>query len=265
MDALHTVVLALVQGLTEFLPISSSAHLVLVPYVTGRPDQGLAYDVAAHLGTLLAVTGYYRRHLLVMGLEWSRSLAGEPATDASRLAWMVLWGTVPVGLAGLALHGAAESYLRDPRVIAATTIGFGALLWYADARGRRRRDVESIDLRDALLVGLAQALALVPGTSRSGITITAALLLGLNRQAAARYSFLLSIPVIVLAGAMEVWAVMDSGVPVRWGGLFLVTVLSCASAYLCIFAFLRVLDRIGMAPFALYRFALGAVLLALYL
>jgi len=265
LDLLQILVLALVQGFTEFLPISSSAHLVLVPYVTGWGDQGLAYDVAAHLGTLLAVAGYYRRHLLLMAYDWLQCVAGAPQTEHSHFAWLLLWATIPVGLAGLAGHDIAAHLFRNPLIIASTTVIFGLFLWYADVNGRRLRDYGSIGIRVALLIGLAQVLALVPGTSRSGVTITAGLMCGLTRQAAARFSFLLSVPVIFLAGCLEAWELVDSGVPVSWLWLFLVTLLSCVSAYVCIYYFLRLLDRIGMGPFVIYRLVLGTVLFAVFI
>ena len=174
MDMLQIVILALVQGLTEFLPISSSAHLILVPILTDWPDQGLAFDVAVHAGTLTAVVAYFRRELARMLVEWLVSFRGRLTPDA-RLAWAVLIGTIPVGLAGLLFKDVIETQFRSPMVIAAATIVFGALLWVADISGRRNRDEYALSLLDVLVIGLAQALALIPGTSRSGITITAGL------------------------------------------------------------------------------------------
>ena len=264
MEPLQLLILGLVQGLTEFLPISSSGHLVLVPTIFGWPDQGLPYDIAAHLGTLLAVTGYYRHELLLMLAEWDRHLRGRPLNEHSRLAWAVLAGTLPIVLGGLLLNEFAASALRNTVIVASTTIGFGLLLWYADRRGARHRDENSLRVRDVAIIGCAQILALVPGTSRSGITITAALFCGLTRQAAARFSFLLSVPVILMAGGYEIVKVLDEGTPVSWPGLFAVTVVSFLSAYLCIHVFLKLVDRIGMAPFAIYRCVLGVCLLAFY-
>ncbi len=264
LDLVQLLVLGLVQGLVEFLPISSSGHLVLLPVVMDWRDQGLAYDVAAHLGTLAAVVGYYRRDLLLMVVEGIEHLRGGPATPLSRLGWAVLLGTVPVGLVGLLAHDVIATSLRSILVIAAATAGFGLLLWYADRTGRRTRDEHSLRLRDILMIGGAQALALIPGTSRSGITITAGLLCGLTRQAAVRYSFLLSVPVIVLAGGLEAGEVIRSGVQVSWLGLCFVTFVSFASAYLCIHVFLKLVDKIGMAPFAIYRLILAALLVAIW-
>ena len=256
--------LALVQGLTEFLPISSSAHLILLPKIAGWEDQGLAFDVAVHVGTLAAVVWYFRHELIPMGRDWFGSLRGRHSPD-SRLAWAVLLGTVPVGIAGLAFNDLIELHLRSPLVIAVTTIGFGLLLWWSDLVGRRERDEHAITWRDVLVVGVAQAIALIPGTSRSGITITAALFMGLDRVGAARFSFLLSIPVIVLAGGLEGLKLIRSNETVEWGALALGVVISAVSAYLCIRLFIALLQRVGMAPFVIYRLVLGAVLLMIFL
>lgn len=264
MDTLQLLLLAILQGLTEFLPISSSAHLILLPRLAGWADQGLAFDVAVHVGTLAAVIAYFRRELARMAGDWGRSVVTGRHTADSRLAWAVLIATVPVGLAGLLLKDAVETGLRSPAVIAWATIGFGLLLWWADAVGRRRRDEHSLRLPDILLIGVAQALALVPGTSRSGITITAGLMVGLTRRAAARFSFLLSIPVIALAGALEVLELARGGVELSWQPLLMGALSAGITAYLCIHFFLRLLDRIGLAPFVLYRLLLGGILLAVF-
>ena len=259
MEVVQSIVLAIVQGLTEFLPISSSGHLILVPRLLGWPDQGLAFDVAVHVGTLAAVVAYFRHDLVDIGRAWLASLRGQPSADA-RLGWAVLLGTLPAGLAGLLFGDFIEASLRSPMIIAATTAGFGALLWLADVQGRRVRDEHSITWRDIVIIGSAQALALIPGTSRSGITMTAALALGLTREGAARFSFLLSIPVIVLAGLVQTRKLVTSDVAVDWAGLTIGTVVSAVSAYLCIRWFLAFLERVGMAPFAIYRFVLAAVI-----
>jgi undecaprenyl-diphosphatase len=183
----------------------------------------------------------------------------------SRLAWAVGFGTVPVGLAGLLFSDIIASSLRSPLVIATTTIVFGLLLGWADWRGKRVRSEHQLNWSDILFIGVAQAIALIPGTSRSGITITAGLMLGLTRQAAARFSFLLSIPVIILAGGLEVTELVQSSLHVDWTALISGAVFSAVSAYLCIFLFLKMLDRIGMWPFVIYRLILGAFLLWLFL
>ena len=265
MELMHIVVLALVQGLTEFLPISSSAHLILFPTLSGWADQGLAFDVAVHVGTLSAVVWYFRRELAVMLRDWFASLLQRRRVGDSNLAWAVGFGTIPVGLAGLLFKDVVETSLRSPLVIAGATIAFGLLLWWADARAKRVRDEHSIGWRDVLIIGIAQAIALIPGTSRSGITMTAGLMVGLNRAAAARFSFLLSIPVILLAGGLNTLELIESPLPVDWNSLLLGVGLSAVSAYLCIHLFLKALERIGMFPFVLYRLALGVVLLGIYL
>jgi undecaprenyl-diphosphatase len=265
MDNLHAIILALLQGLTEFLPISSSAHLILMPTLFDWEDQGLAFDVAVHVGTLLAVVAYFRHDLVRLLSAWLQSLAGKGMTTEARLAWLVVLGTLPVVLAGLLLHDLIETSLRSPLVIAVTTIVFALLLGWADRNSRHLRDEYTLGLKDVLVIGLAQALALVPGTSRSGITMTAALALGLTRSAAARFSFLLSIPVIALAGGYETKKLLQLAEPVAWDTLLLGTAVAGISAFLCIHFFLRLIERIGMLPFVVYRLLLGAVLLWVFL
>lgn len=265
MDLLEIVLLAVLQGLTEFLPISSAAHLILLPRFADWPDQGLAFDVAVHFGSLVAVVIYFRRELHDLAFAWVRSVAGGPATPDSRLAWGVLVGTIPVGLGGLLFYEVVENHLRVPLIIAATTAFFGVLLWWSDLRGRRVRDEHQMVWHDMLLIGLAQALALVPGTSRSGITMTAGLMLGLTRSAAARYSFLLSVLAIGLASSLQSVKLMQSSEPVNWSSLGLAAAVSAGSAYLCIDLFLKFLERTGMWPFAIYRVLLGGVIVVVFL
>lgn len=264
MDLIQTLALALLQGLTEFLPISSSAHLILLPVLLGWADQGLAFDVAVHVGTLLAVIAYFRNELRRMLNDWLGSLAGRGQTADSRLAWAVGFGTIPVGLAGLLFADFIELHLRSALVIATTTVLFGLLLWWSDRGGTRRRDEYSLSWKDVLVIGCAQALALIPGTSRSGITMTAALMLGLSREGAARFSFLLSIPVILLAGGFETHELFQQAGPVDWQALGVGTAVSAVSAYLCIHFFLKLVARIGLLPFVIYRLILGAVLFAMF-
>jgi undecaprenyl-diphosphatase len=264
MDFTQIVLLALIQGITEFLPISSSAHLILVPVLTGWQDQGLAFDVAVHVGTLLAVVLYFRRELVRMAREWLVSLTGRRLTSDAKLAWAVIFATIPAGLAGLLLEDFVAHALRSPVVIALATIGFGLLLWWADATGRRVRSEHHIGWRDVVVIGIAQALALIPGTSRSGITMTAALAMGLTREAAARFSFLLSIPIILAAGGLETLKLVDDPNPVAWDVLVSGAVLSGVSAFFCIHFFLKLLERVGMLPFVIYRLVLGIFLLAVF-
>ena len=264
MDTLQTILLALLQGLTEFLPISSSAHLILLPRLLGWDDQGLAFDVAVHVGTLLAVVLYFRHDVQRLFVAWLQSCLQRRMSADARLAWLVLLGTVPVVVAGLVLHDVIETYLRSPLVIALATIGFGVLLGLADWRGRQGRSEMTLTLSDVIWIGLAQALALIPGTSRSGITMTAALALGLTRSAAARFSFLLSIPVILMAGGYESLKLVQQLEPVAWGSILLGTAIAAVSAYLCIHFFMRLIERVGMFPFVVYRLLLGAFLLVLF-
>lgn len=264
MDVIQTLMLALLQGLTEFLPISSSAHLILMPRLLGWPDQGLAFDVAVHVGTLAAVVTYFRHDISRLLLAWLQSCTRRQMSGDARLAWFVLLGTLPAALAGLLLHDFIETWLRSPLVIALATIGFGVLLGVADWRGRQLRSETGLRLMDVVWIGLAQALALIPGTSRSGITMTAGLALGLTRSAAARFSFLLSVPVIMMAGGYETLQLVKQAGPVAWGDLVLGTGVAAVSAYLCIHFFLRLIERIGMLPFVIYRLLLGGVLLWMF-
>ncbi len=264
MDLWQILVLALLQGLTEFLPISSSAHLILVPILFGWEDQGLAFDIAVHVGTLSAVILYFRTDLTRMIHDWGGTFSGQNQTPNSRLAWGVLFGTIPIGLAGLFFSKLVETDLRSPHVIAWSTLGFALLLWWSDTRKKSPRNEKNITWKDILVIGFAQALSLIPGTSRSGITITAARGMGLNREGAARLSFLFSIPVIFLAGAMETIRLIQENATVDWRALFLGTIASGISAYLCIDFFLKLVGRIGLFPFVIYRLVLGVVLLALF-
>ncbi|MFT4728778.1 MAG: undecaprenyl-diphosphatase [Granulosicoccus sp.] len=261
MELTHIIWLALVQGLTEFLPVSSSAHLILVPQLLGWPDQGLAFDVAVHLGTLLAVVAYFRHDIVTLFLAWINSITQRVMTPEARLAWGVILGTIPAGLVGLAFKDVIEVHLRSPLVIAVTTILFGLLLLLADRRSKLNRDEYSLGWQDFLVIGGAQAMALIPGTSRSGITITAALLLGLTREAAARYSFLLSIPIIVLSGLSVTKDLVESAAPVDWMTLVLGSSIAAGSAFFCIHFFLAFINKMGMTPFVIYRLLLGVLLL----
>ncbi len=261
MTLLEIIVLALIQGLTEFLPISSSAHLILPSILLGWQDQGLVFDVAVHLGSLLAVLIYFRVEVGRMAVAWVGSLTGKGATPDSRLAWMVILATIPAVIFGLVFKSLIEEHLRAAWVIAATTLIFGAALWWADKRGARIADEYAVGWKKALIIGVAQAIAMIPGTSRSGITITAALMLGLTREAAARFSFLMSIPVILAASLLQGKDLIEAKAPINANEAGLGILLSFVSAYLCIHVFLKLLERIGMLPFVLYRLALGAVLL----
>ncbi len=259
---LHIIVLAIIQGVTEFLPISSSAHLVLIPHLLGWEDQGLAVDVAMHIGSLVAVLVYFRKDLSRLLGSWLQSFRTHQLTSDSRLVWGVGIATIPVAVVGLTLsYWHLEEAMRDPFWIALALMGFGLLLWWADVVGKQERDESSLSLLDIFWIGLAQSLALIHGTSRSGVTMTAGLLLGLNRQAAARFSFLLSIPAILLAGMADALSWVNHPPAIAWHDLLIGMVVSGLSAYLCIKVFLGLLERIGMLPFVIYRLVLGVVLL----
>jgi len=264
MDSLHAILLALVQGLSEFLPISSSAHLILLPRLLGWADQGLAFDVAVHVGTLTAVIAYFRHDVMSLLRAWVQSCVRWQLNSDAQLAWLVVLSTIPVAVCGLLFHDLIEDHLRSPLVIAAATIGFGLLLGLSDVRGHKTRTEDTLTVTDALWIGLAQALALIPGTSRSGITMTAALALGLTRSAAARFSFLLSVPVILMAGGYESLQLVQQAEPVDWGAIVLGTVVAGVSAYLSIHFFMQLIEKVGMLPFVVYRLLLGVFLLLLF-
>jgi undecaprenyl-diphosphatase len=264
MTDFQILVLALVQGLTEFLPISSSGHLILAPYLFGFADQGLAFDVAVHFGSLIAVVTYFRRDLVRIAVGWLAALLpGQPSSPESRLGWAVIVGTLPVVVGGILLKSLVEGELRAPWVIAATTILFGLLLGWVDLRAVRRDGLDRMDLRAALLIGASQVLALIPGTSRSGITMTAGLALGFTRAAASRFSFLLSIPTILASSIVIIGDLARAPAPVDWPALGLGVLLSGAAAFVAIRLFLRFIERIGMWPFVIYRLLLGGMILIL--
>lgn len=264
MEWLQAVVLALLQGLTEFLPISSSAHLILLPKLFGWPDQGLAFDVAVHVGTLAAVSLYFEADIRQLASAWFAGVFKGAPTQESKLAWAVIVATMPALLVGFVANEWLIEQLRNPLLIAFTTIGFGLLLWWADGWGPRANEEYSLTLTQAFIIGCAQAIALIPGTSRSGITITAGLALGLTRKAAARFSFLLSIPIILAAGGVKLFDLIRQPEQVSWLILGLATLLSAVTAYLCVHYFLALIERIGLAPFVIYRILLGLFLLFVF-
>ncbi|WP_367608166.1 undecaprenyl-diphosphate phosphatase [Legionella sp. W05-934-2] len=258
MNDCQTIILALVQGVTEFLPISSSAHLILTSQILHWPDQGLAFDVAVHFGTLFAVLLYFRKEIgpLIQGLFKSN--------DHSRLAYGILVATIPCALVGFIYSDFISTYLRSPPVIIATTLLFGLLLGLADWYDSRLPQKKTLTLSMMFVIGLSQILALIPGTSRSGITMTTGLLGGLSRQQASRFSFLLAIPIILLASGYEGLKLAQQTLPVDWIQLGMAIVISMLSAYGCIALFLRFIERIGFWPFVVYRIIL-AIGLAVWL
>lgn len=278
MDFLHILVLALIQALTEFLPISSSGHLALASQLFGWDYQGISFDLALHLGTLLAVLLYFRRDLFGLAREALRWRPGTPMNPMQRLAFGLGLATVPAVIVGVLMGDAGALLLRHPLVIAANLIVFGLLLWIADRRTRDSgfeqatagadfvEDAQAVfsrmTLTQALLIGCAQALALVPGTSRSGITMTAGLFLGLSRAAAARYSFLLSVPVMLLAIVHAAWEMRHAGDVLAWHDMAVGAAISAVAGLGVIHFFLGVIRRIGVTPFVLYRLALGVFVIA---
>lgn len=261
MDILHIIVLALIQGITEFLPISSSGHLILPSELLGWPEQGLAFDVAVHVGTLAAVMVYFRHDIIQIVTDFLGSLMGKGTTDNSRLAWYIALGTIPAAVVGLLLGDIIETHLRTTFVIALTTIIFGLLLGWADhSAATKTKEITQMTIKLALIIGCFQALALIPGTSRSGITITAALLCGFSRDSAARFSFLLAIPIILLSGGYKTLQLLNLP-SVNWSDLFWGAFLSGLSAFACIHFFLKWINSVGMMPFVIYRLLLGGFLL----
>ncbi|MFV0481740.1 MAG: undecaprenyl-diphosphate phosphatase [Campylobacteraceae bacterium] len=260
MGWLEVFVLSVVQGITEFLPVSSSAHLVFIPKLFGWSDQGIAFDVATHLGTLFAVLIYFKKEIVTIVIDWFKSLKYRKNVGESHLAWAIIVATIPAGLAGLLFGNLIETYLRSPFVIAFTTIVFGVALYFADRQNGEKNET-NITLYIALLIGLAQALAVIPGVSRSGITLTIALFLGFSRVSGARFSFLLSIPIILLASGYEGLKLIQSTDVVEWSKILGAVFLSFVSGYLCIYGFLAIIQKFSMLPFVIYRLFLGVVLL----
>ncbi|MGH7185029.1 MAG: undecaprenyl-diphosphate phosphatase [Pseudomonadota bacterium] len=262
MSLLQIVVLSVVQGLTEFLPISSSGHLILVPYLTGWPDQGLAFDVAAHVGTLAAVLLYFWRDVGGLLRGFCRLFVGR-MTREGRLALYLLAATIPALAIGYALEALAGGTPRRIEVVAWAMIGFALVLWFADRVGLTVRRLEHVSLGQALVIGIAQPIAFIPGTSRSGITMVAARLMGYERKEAARFSFLLSIPAIFAAGIYEALKLVQTGDVAALKGAGLAALFSMITGLAAIAFLMRWLKRSSFAPFVIYRLILGVALLAL--
>lgn len=256
MTYLHAVVLGLVQGLGEFLPISSSAHLIAIPRLLGWPDQGLAFDIALHWGTLLALALYFWKDCARM---LAAGLRREDSTER-RLLLLIAAATAPAGIAGLMFNDVVEQNLRDPRLIAVVLMLFGLFLGYADWRGRKIMEAQDMGWSSALWIGFAQALAILPGVSRSGITITAALLLGFKREDSARFSFLLSVPIVLAAGVLKLRHVEPSMLNGPFWVSVAVSALSGAAAIGLLLGWVR---KRNLVPFVLYRLAFGLALLFL--
>ncbi|MCB1672732.1 MAG: undecaprenyl-diphosphate phosphatase [Gammaproteobacteria bacterium] len=265
MEFLQITFLAILQGVTEFLPISSSGHLILPAELFGWEDQGLVFDVSVHVGSLFAVLYYFRGHVIELGTAWLRSLTGGQATSQSRLAWLIILATVPAGLAGLLFNDLVEQYGRSILLIAFTSIFFAGLLYLADRRIGSNRDLSDLNWKSATLIGLAQMLALIPGTSRSGATMTAGLFANLSRHAAAQFSFLLAIPIIAASGLLKVLDFYQLGASVSdWVTLLYGVIVSGVVSYFCIHYFLKLIERLGFLPFVIYRIVLGLMLFGVY-
>jgi undecaprenyl-diphosphatase len=266
-STLEAIVLGIVQGLTEFLPISSTGHLRIVPAFLGWEDPGAAFTAVTQLGTMAAVLLYFRHDLIRIALAWLRSLRDRPARREldARLGWYIVLGTIPIGIFGLLFKDQIETGARDLYVIGTALIVLGLVLLAAEEVGSKSRSIEQIEARDGLAVGFAQALALIPGVSRSGATITAGLFLGLDRPTAARFSFLLSIPAVVLSGLLELGSIVsgDEGQHVSAANLALATILAFVTGYAAIAWLLRYLSNHSMMIFVIYRVVLGALVLVL--
>jgi undecaprenyl-diphosphatase len=267
MSVLEAIVLGIVQGLTEFLPISSTGHLRIVPAFMGWEDPGAAFTAVTQLGTMAAVLLYFRDDLIRIARAWLRSLRDRPLRREldARLGWYIVLGTIPIGIFGVLFKDQIETGARDLYLIGVALIVLGLVLLVAEKVGTRERSIEQIRTKDGFAIGLAQALALIPGVSRSGATITAGLFMGLDRPAAARFSFLLSVPAVVLSGLLELGTILSDDDEDGTGLLALVvaTLMAFVSGYAAIAWLLRFLSTHSTVIFVVYRVALGTVVLAL--
>jgi undecaprenyl-diphosphatase len=267
MDILQAIILGIVQGLGEFLPISSTAHLVLVPYFTGWQDPGLSFDVALHLGTLVAVVGYFWKdwvEILKASLFKNRT-DGTNRMDENgypkNLLWLLVIASVPGAVAGYFLEDMAATIFRNPLLIAGTLSIVGLVLYLVDRYALHKKEINNITIKDSVIIGLSQAVAIIPGVSRSGATMTAGLALGLSRETAARFSFLLSTPIIFGAAMVKIPDLLKEGInmPIVMGIL-----TAAISGYLAIKYMLRFIQKVGYAPFFWYRLALAAMIVIVY-
>ena len=266
LDFFQITILAFIQGLTEFLPISSSAHLILPSALFGWPDQGLTFDVAVHFGTLIAVMSYFWIDIKGLSLAWLQNISGKPGNKDSHLAWLLILSSVPAGIAGFILNDFIETSARSILVIASTSVVFAILLYWSDYRSLKNKELAELSWQHALVIGFAQILAIIPGTSRSGITITAALLCQFNRKAAARFSFLMAVPIIFVGGLMRSLELLGGeDLTQQLPLLMYATVLSMLVAFACIHYFLKLIEKIGFTLFVIYRIVLGMLLFMLYL
>jgi undecaprenyl-diphosphatase len=268
MTIMHAAVLGIIQGLTEVLPISSSAHLILIPRLMGWPESGLTFDVALHLGTFIALFIYFRRDIVDLVVNFSSGLRQKRfTTPANRLPLFLVVGTIPAAIFGKTLEKPIEELFRQsPILIASFLMVFGLLLAFADTVGPKKWKMDRITLKSSLLIGLAQCLALIPGVSRSGITITSALLLGFNRESAARFSFLLSLPIVAGAALLKVGHLVKSGIPPGEGPILLTGIVTSAIfGYLSVALLLKLVQRHSLYPFVWYRLVAGVGFLGWFL
>ncbi|WP_339802285.1 undecaprenyl-diphosphate phosphatase [Saezia sanguinis] len=262
----EALILGLVQGLTEFLPISSSAHLrILGTFLPSATDPGAAFTAITQIGTELAVLVYFRHDIWRLLMAWCASLAGRRSFQDSdvRVSWLVIIGSIPICVLGLLFRHAIETYLRNLYITATMLIVFAILLGIADRIGSKKRPLKELGWTQGILYGLAQALALMPGVSRSGGTITAGLLMGFTREAAARYSFLLAIPAVLASGFYQLYASWGEAGPVSGSATALATVVAFVVGYGVIVAFIRLVSHYSYMPFVWYRLALGALVFVL--
>jgi undecaprenyl-diphosphatase len=268
MNPLHAAVLGIVQGLTEILPISSSAHLILIPRFLHWPESGLTFDVALHVGTFIALSLYFWRDIIELFFSFCKGLTGRGLhTPADRLPFYIIAGTIPAAIAGKTLEEPIEQIFRsNPLVIAGLLIVFGLILAFADTTGAKRWKMDRITLKSALIIGLAQCLALMPGVSRSGITITAALLIGFNREASARFSFLLSLPIVAGAAILKLGHLAKHGIPsADVAPMIIGIVTSAIFGYISVAFLLRLVQRSSLYPFVWYRLLAGCGTIAFVL
>jgi len=264
MNTLHAAILGTLQGLTEILPISSSAHLILLPWALDWPPSGITFDVALHLGTLLALTIYFRGDIADLFRSFLRVLRRKSdGRSRDLLPFYIIAGTIPAALVGKFLEEPIEDIFRaSPAIIAVFLILFGLLLALSDRTGKKMWEMERIDLKSSLVIGLAQCLALMPGVSRSGITITAALFLGFNRSVAARFSFLLSLPIVAGAGVLKLAHLVSHGIPPGETGILLIGITtSTLFGYFSVSFLLKFVQRHSIYPFVWYRLLAGVAAL----
>ena len=260
MDYLQLAILSLIQGITEFLPISSSAHLLLPHHLLGWKDQGLAFDTAVHLGSLFAVLSYFRTDIVRLMSALTGAIMTKQQSSDSRFAIFLIIASLPVLIVGYFSRTFVESNLRSLEVITLATFVFAIALLVADLTGRRQRDANTLQLSSALLIGLSQCVALIPGASRSGVTMTMALMLGFTREGASRISFMIAIPAIASACLLKISDLMNSGQSVDWLMMLTGGLIAAVSAYLCVRLFLGLIEKIGFLPFIVYRLILSSVL-----